>query len=231
MDASVSELLWNVAIVFYIYFNLSSVSQSSLSGKFWVYKKVMLLPLLLLLGLFFLKVKLFLASVSSSRMVTCLLLVSFSIWRSVWFYFLFPVCVRVCVFVCVRPLPVHTTLLALFILYLIFYAFNSPPFTFLSFLVFFFTLPLYSSSSSSPPLWCVLLCHNSLPGISNHGDGVDSDDVCDLLLWRHPQPNSPCCVYSMESFNKRQTHLSLILCLYTVEWANEGEMKLGRKGR
>lgn len=42
-------------------------------------KKVMLLPLLLLLGLFFLKVKLFLASVSSSRMVTCLLLVSFSI--------------------------------------------------------------------------------------------------------------------------------------------------------
>lgn len=99
MDASVSELLWNVAIVFYIYFNLSSVSQLSLSGKFWVYKKVMLLPLLLL-GLFFLKVKLFLASVSSSRMVTCLLLVSFSIWRSVWFYFLFPVCVRVCVCVC-----------------------------------------------------------------------------------------------------------------------------------
>lgn len=78
MDASVSELLWSVAIVFYIYFNLSSVSQSSLSGKFWVYKKVMLLPLLLL-GLFFLKVKLFLASVSSSSMVTCLLLVSFSI--------------------------------------------------------------------------------------------------------------------------------------------------------
>lgn len=125
MDASVSELLWNVAIVFYIYFNLSSVSQSSLSRKFWVYKKV----------------KLFLASVSSSRMVTCLLLVSFSIWRSVWFYFLFPVCVRVCVCVCVRPLPVHTTSLALFILSLIFYAFNSPPFTFLSFLVFFFYPP------------------------------------------------------------------------------------------
>lgn len=111
MDASVSELLWNVAIVFYIYFNLSSVSQSSLSGKFWVYKKVMLLPLLLLLGLFFLKVKLFLASVSSSRMVTCLLLVSFSIWRSVWFYFLFPVCVCACVFVCVwdhyLSIPLH----------------------------------------------------------------------------------------------------------------------------
>lgn len=122
---------------------MSSVSQSSLSGKFWVYKKVMLLPLLLLLGLFFLKVKLFLASVSSSRMVTCLLLVSFSIWRSVWFYFLFPVCVRVCVCVCVRPLPVHTTSLALFILSLIFYAFNSPPFTFLSFLVFFFLPSLF----------------------------------------------------------------------------------------
>lgn len=154
MDASVSELLWNVAIVFYIYFNLSSVSQSSLSGKFWVYKKVMLLPLLLL-GLFFLKVKLFLASVSSSRMVTCLLLVSFSIWRSVWFYFLFPVCVRVCVCVCETiTCPYH--FIGSFILFLIFYAFISPPFTFLSFLVFCFYPPslffiiLFSTSVMCP---------------------------------------------------------------------------------
>lgn len=108
---------------FYICFNLSSVSQSSLSGKFRVHKKVMLLPPpLLLLGLFFLKVKLFLASVSSSRMVMCFLLVSFGIWRSVWFYFLFPV--RVCVYAraSVWSLPVHISF-ALVIIFLIFYTF------------------------------------------------------------------------------------------------------------
>lgn len=154
LSASYFEML---QLFFYIYFNLSSVSQSSLSGKFWVYKKVMLLPLLLLLGLFFLKVKLFLASVSSSRMVTCLLLVSFSIWRSVWFYFLFPVCVRVCV--CVwdhyLSIPLHWLFLSFLSSFMLLILLHS--LFFLSLFFFFYPPSLFFIILFSTSVMCPLV--------------------------------------------------------------------------